>query len=130
MLDKLTSILGFLGALSLATERITETIKGLLPGWLALEKASGSKGEELRKAGIHIAAIGIGTALAWATKDQLSSLLGLHYAGFWAYLVFGAMASGGSGLWNSALDIVREINKQKQQTTNNMKKALPPGGKP
>jgi hypothetical protein len=122
-MDKLTSLLGFLAALSLATERITETIKGLpgLSRWLAVEKASGSTSEQFRKACVHFLAIAIGTSLAGLTHDQLSAALGLPYNGFWAYLLFGAMASGGSGLWNSALDIVREVNRQKQIVTEQLK---------
>jgi len=50
----------------------------------------------------------------------------MHYSGFWACLVFGAMASGGSGMWNSALDIVREINQQKQIVTEALKATPPP----
>src|SRR2546425_6722492 len=106
-MENLTGLLGFLAALSLATERITEVIKGLpwLSRLLAVEKADGSTAEELRKAFIHIVAIVVGTILASLTQDQLATVLGLNYSGRWTYLLFGAMASGGSGLWNSALDI-------------------------
>src|SRR3989442_6036499 len=113
-MDKLTSLLGFLAALSLATERITETIKGLpvLSRWLAVDKASGSTAEEFRKASIHVLAIGIGTVLASLTQDQLSALVGLHYSGFWVYLLFGAMASGGAGLCDSNREIIAARSKQ------------------
>lgn len=122
-MDKLTMFLSFLAALSLATERTTEMIKGLpiLSLWFAVERKSGSTLEEFRKATIHIVAIIIGTGFAWLTRDQLSTALGMPSANFWIYLLFGAMASGGSGLWNSALDIVREVNKQKQIMTDKMK---------
>jgi len=83
-MDKVTSLLAFLAALSLATERITETIKGL-PGpsrWLAVEKASGSTAEEFRKASIHVLAIAIGTTLTFLTQDQLSTVLSLRLNGF------------------------------------------------
>ncbi len=130
-MDKLTTLLGFMAALSLATERITETIKGLpgLSRWLAVDKASRSTAEELRKASIHILAIAVGTILARLTQDQLSASMGMHYGGFGAYLLFGAMASGGSGIWNSALDFVREVNKQKQILTEQLK-ARPATPKP
>src|SRR5712692_8465793 len=122
-MDNLTSFLGFLAVLSLGTERITETIKGLpiLSSWLAVEKASGSSAEEFRKASIHILAIAIGTLLTWLASDELSNAIGMSFGGFWAFLLFGAMASGGSGLWNSALDIVREVNRQKQILTDQLK---------
>ena len=121
-MDKLTAFLGFLTALSLATERITETIKGLpvLSGWLAVEQKAASA-EEFRKAALHILAIGIGTTLVALTLDQLSTAAGTKFSGPWVPLLFGAMASGGSGMWNSALDIVREVNKQKQLVTEKLK---------
>lgn len=59
--------------------------------------------------------------LACLAQDQLSTAMGMHYTGFWAYLLFGAMASSGSGMWNSALDIVREVNRQKQLLTEQLK---------
>ena len=122
-MDKITTVLAFLTTLSLATERITETVKGLplLSRWLAVEKAAGSTEEELRKASIHILAIGIGTWLACMVEDQISTVMGIHQVGFWLCLLFGAMASGGSGLWNSVLDIVRETNRQKQVITQALK---------
>ncbi len=99
-MDKLASPFGFMAALSLATERITETIKAwtFLSRWLAVDKESGSTAEKLRKATIHILAIPVGTILASLTQDQLSTAMGMHYGGFGAYLLFGAMASGESGL--------------------------------
>src|SRR5438309_1629335 len=117
-MDKLATLFGFLAVLSMATERITEVIKGfpLLSVLLVTERKPGA-GEEARKAAIQILAIIIGTGLTVATKAQLTETFGLHVDG-WACLVFGAMASGGSGLWNSALDIVREVNHQKQIITD------------
>jgi hypothetical protein len=121
-MDKLTTMFAFLAALSVATERITEAIKGfpLLSTWLVEEKADPQK-EGARKASIQILAIGVGTALAYFSRDQLSVAIGLNYSGFWACLIYGAMASGGSGLWNSALDIAREFNKQRQLLTEDLK---------
>lgn len=115
-MEQLTSLLALLAALSLATERITELIKGLpvVSRWLAIERARGSTAEEFRKASIHLLAIAVGTFLARLIQDQLSTAVSVSGGGFWICLFFGAMASGGSGLWNSALDIVREVNKQKQ----------------
>lgn len=112
-------------------KRITETIKGLpiLSRWLTVERASGSTAEEFRKAFIQILAIGVGTSLARLTQDQLSAAVGLDESGFWIYLLFGAMASGGSGLWNSTLDIVREVNRQKQMLTEQLKGRPPAIGK-
>lgn len=121
-MDKLTALLTLLTTLSLATERITEAIKGF-PGlslWLATERPPGAL-EEARKASIHIIAMAAGTILTAMTRTQLESVLGWSLTGFWPCFLFGAMASGGSGLWNSALDIAREFNRQKQLVTNQLK---------
>lgn len=117
-MDKLTAWIAFVAALSVATERITEIVKGFVP-WLTQDK----KGplEELRKALIQILAVAIGTLLAALTYGQMQSALNLQGAPGWMCFVLGAMASGGSGLWNSALDIVREINRQKQVLTDKLK---------
>src|SRR5712692_2177706 len=89
-MDKLTSILASLAALSLATERVTETIKGLpgLSRWLAVEKGSGTTAEEFRKASIHLVAIVLGTVLGW--QAHLAATLGLpdHW---WSCVLLGAM---------------------------------------
>jgi hypothetical protein len=117
-MDKLTILFAFFAALGVATERITEVIKGFVP-WLAFEQKG--MAEELRKAAIHILAIVIGSLLASQTYSQLPTSFGLPAGGFVMYLLLGAIASGGSGLWNSALDIVREVNKQKQILTDKLK---------
>ncbi len=121
-MDRLTAFLTLLATLSLATERVTEAIKGFpgLSRWLATERPAGVV-EEARKASIHIIAIAVGTVLVAMTHGQLQSALGWSFGGFWPSFLFGAMASGGSGLWNSALDIAREFNRQKQLVTSQLK---------
>lgn len=122
-MDKLTNLLGFFAALTLATERITESFKGLpfLSRWLAVEKPAGSTAEEFRKASIHLLAAGVAAVLSFALRDQISGFTGMQYRGIWTPLFFGAMASGGSGMWNSLLDIVSELNHQKQLATQQLK---------
>ena len=117
-MDKVTILFAFFAALGVATERVTEVIKGFVP-WLASEQKGTA--EELRKAVIHILAFVIGSVLAWQTYGQLPASWGVPAGGFATYFLFGAMASGGSGLWNSVLDIVREVNKQKQILTDKLK---------
>jgi hypothetical protein len=73
-------------------------IKGVpgLSRLLAVERPEGSTGEELRKATIHVIAIVVGTALAAMSPDQLTTVVGAKYGGFWAWLLAGAMAGAGS----------------------------------
>jgi hypothetical protein len=123
LMNTLTAWVAFVAGLSVATERITEIIKGFIER-LSLEKAPG-KPEEVRKAIIQIIAIVVGGVLAFVTYGQIQAALKLPgdlSLKLGVCLVFGAMASGGSGMWNSALDIVREVNKQKQVLTEKLKK--------
>ena len=95
-------------------------IKGIpwISQLLAVEKASKSNAEEFRKAFVQLLAISAGALLTWSMENQLPK--GVDHK-WYVYLIFGAMASGGSGLWNSVLDIVREANKQKQLATDRLK---------
>ena len=122
-MDRLTILLSFFAALSVATERITEIIKGLpgLSRWFAVEQPAGSHTEELRKASVQFVALLAGTLVTYLVRDPLATQFGLKDLPSYCYPIFGAMASGGSGIWNSALDIVREVNRQKKIATEKLK---------
>ena len=121
----ITKLISFFAALSVATERVTEIIKGLpiLSDWFAVDK-SGVQ-EELRKVSVQLIAVASGAFVSYlvgtAVGDQSKIPFADHKLLF--SLVSGLLASGGSGVWNSALDIVREVNTQKQIVTDKMKKA-------
>lgn len=125
-MDKITGLLGFFAALSVATERITEIVKGIpwLSHWFVIEKTN-EVTEEFRKISVQLVAVIVGVLVSYLVREPLAKQLNISdttQISSWWYLVFGAMASGGSGIWNSALDIVREVNKQKQLVTDGMKK--------
>lgn len=117
-MNTLSNFLTIMVALSMATERVTEAIKGF-PG-LALLLSQEQKGheywEEARKAAIHVVAIGVGTSFAWGVHGPITRALNLDASTVpWAlWLLLGGLASGGSGMWNSALDLVRTYNQQRQ----------------
>lgn len=123
-MDKLTTLLSFLAALSVATERITELFKGmpLISRWFAIEKKDPVV-EEFRKVSVQFLAVLAGTLVTYLARDPLSKQFGITEVQWYVYWVFGAMASGGSGIWNSTLDIIREINRQKQIATEKLKGA-------
>src|SRR5207253_1928052 len=77
-MDKLTTLLSFLAALSIATERITEIIKGLpiLSAWLAVERKPGLQ-EEFRKASVQGLALLAGTLVAYLVRDPLGKQFGV-----------------------------------------------------
>jgi hypothetical protein len=121
-MDKLTTLVSFLAALSVATERITEIFKSLplLSKWFAVEKKDPTL-EELRKASVQFVAVLSGTLVTYLAGAQLSQQFGVSNMHWYVYWVFGAMASGGSGIWNSVLEIVREVSLQKQIATDKLK---------
>lgn len=123
LMNSLTAWIAFVAGLSVATERVTEIVKGYW-GRVAFEREDDPKAEEKRKARIQILAIVVGAGLSFITYQQIQPALKLPvdtWSRVAVCVVFGAMASGGSGLWNSALDIVREANKQKQVLTDKLK---------
>lgn len=111
MLDQVTQLVAILAAISVADERIVELLKGYIP-WIATTSTNPTH-ESWRRASIQLLAAAVGTVLAWQMKGQLAALLP---TGPWVYVVFGLMSSGGSGLWNHLLDIVRatKVNKELQ----------------
>lgn len=127
-MDTLSSFLALMVTLSMATERVTEAIKGLplLSYFLAQDGKAGSWQEEARKAAIHIIAIAVGTGFAYAAQGPIVSALklGPQPHGSWGlWLLLGGLASGGSGIWNSTLDVVRTIKQQKETVLQQAKKA-------
>ena len=79
----ITSLLGFFGALSVATamERITEIIKGFpgLSRWFAVDKTGTT--EEFRKASVQIVAIVAGTLVSYLVREPQSGLRLVQQAG-------------------------------------------------
>lgn len=115
-MDSINALVAFLVALSLATERVTEVLKGLplLSRWFAVEKPAGSLEEASRKASVQVLAIVVGTCFAYEVPGPITSLLKGATPELGTYLLFGALASGGSGFWNSLLDLTREAKRQRE----------------
>ncbi|HKF73101.1 MAG TPA: hypothetical protein VKB68_15220 [Stellaceae bacterium] len=117
-IGNITTVVGYIAGVSVANERLTEVIKGipvLSPLLVGKPGATGEK-EESRKAVIHVVAIAIGTCVTWLSYDQVKGAAGID-PGLGVYFLFGAMSAGGSGMWNSVLDILRQVNQQKQKET-------------
>ncbi len=108
-----TNVVTYVAGLSVATERITETITRV--PWFS-PKLSDLKetkqGENWRVIGTFALAAVVGGILCWQTPTDLLPE-GLH-GGIGLCVFFGVLASGGSGFWNNAVDSLREIKKQRQ----------------
>src|SRR5438105_1675086 len=100
---QLSEVVGLLAALSVASERLVEIIKGFIP---SLDKKETDANQETwRRAKLHLIAVGCGiiTALVsgFALPDAVQNLLpkqdltSIHY--WTGAIVLGFLASGGSG---------------------------------
>ena len=115
MVNNLSSVLSLMLAISIAVERVVEIIKGIIP---QLSKPWTGNWEYIRFALIHVIAALAGTAVAWLGHKEIADQVPVlafdnHLRS--GYLVIGLMASGGSAMWNHALDIVQamKIGQQK-----------------
>lgn len=106
VIDTLTEVVGVLAALSAASERLVDIVKGFIA---SLQKPAPSATvdptrEGKRKAKIQLMAVGAGyvtTALAWPiVGDMFPGTLGKNAL---VFIALGFLVSGGSGLWNSIL---------------------------
>ena len=116
-MNNLTSLLTLMAALSVAVERVVEIIKGIAP---PLAKSWTGDREYLRFALLHIIAAVAGAGIAFAAHAQIASqvpMLSFQSHLRTGYIVIGLMASGGSAMWNHALDIVQAM-KVKQESAN------------
>jgi hypothetical protein len=91
----------FLGALTVASERLIEIVKGLFPS--IDEKKDNVDDEAWRRATLHMLA-----AVAGCITAGLAYYAGVVPAAVsqngWSMIALGLLASGGSGFWNSILD--------------------------
>lgn len=110
MIDNLSSILALFAAMSVAVERVVELIKGFVP-FLA---NPWSQHENIRRALIQLLTVFVGAIVASQMKGQLTNTLHVSAVNWGVYMLVGLVASGGSGLWNHTLDIVRAVKVNKE----------------
>ncbi|KAI9134863.1 hypothetical protein [Acaryochloris sp. CCMEE 5410] len=107
MIDRIVEVIGFILALSIASERLVEIIKGILP-WLNEEKSTPKK-EGIRRSLLQILAVFSGVLTAFLSKDTLPVDIDNL-----SFVVLGLLASGGSGFWNAILTYLLEVKNLKK----------------
>jgi hypothetical protein len=108
---KLTSIVGVLLALSIASERLVEIIKGLWP-WLDKPNAN-ETAERRRCSAVQFLAVVSGVVTAFLASSYIPPEIARPADG-WSILGLGLLASGGSGLWNSVLTYLTKVKDVKK----------------
>jgi O-antigen/teichoic acid export membrane protein len=96
---KLAAFVSLMIALSVATERLVEIVKGLSK-YLSEEKKDDPDAERKRKAVLQILAVLAGIFTAWSGSSYIPSEIAKTTEG-WQIVGLGLLASGGSGFWNS-----------------------------
>lgn len=109
----LNSMMTYVAALSVSTERVTEFIKKLpkFSGFLSTQK-TGTQ-EDVRVMCVHVLAVVVGGIICGVFPKTLVPTGITFPTEFWdkaSYcFLFGLLASGGSSFWNSALDTLRGV---------------------
>ena len=105
--NKLTIVISLLVALSVASERLVEIVKGFIPWpWLKEQNQDPTK-EGIRKAVLQLLAVFAGIVTAYIASAAIPQNVGIpnDWTGKFA---LGLLASGGSGFWNSILTYVNK----------------------
>lgn len=115
------TVIGLLAALSIASERLVEIIKGLVP---YLNTANSDPiAEARRKVALQVLAVVAGiatTILARVTGSLPEGGLPPGWNTPIGIITVGLLASGGSGFWNSILSYVLQVKELKK---NEVKKS-------
>jgi hypothetical protein len=123
-MDSLTSFLSIIAAVSVAVERIVEILKGLLPKTWLFEPKTDPPLESFRCAMLHVLAGICGAAVAAVSKVDVWHRLNQfqvpgqqpHWYYWWgSYAFTGLLSSGGSAMWNHALDILKATKVKQEQ---------------
>jgi hypothetical protein len=107
---KLTTVISLIVALSIASERLVDIIKGLVP-WLNQPRRKTAE-EGWRKAALQILAVIAGITTAWLASAAIPKGVGIP-DDWTGTLALGLLASGGSGFWNSILTYVTKAKDLK-----------------
>ena len=114
-------LVGLLVCLSVASERLVEIIKGIIP-FLEQENKSEKK-EGLRKAFLQALAVCSGIVTALLARPALVDILPTAWTKLPAIFALGFLASGGSGLWNGILTYIKFVKDIKEENVNKLKKS-------
>jgi hypothetical protein len=119
-------IVGLLISISIASERLVEITKGMIP-WLAT-KSEDPDSERLRNMALQILAILAGIATAMMALPILRDHMPVDLKEPVVVLGVGILASGGSGFWNAVLTYVLKVKDIKSSLA--AQAALPSGTQP
>jgi hypothetical protein len=117
-LGNLPQVVGVIAALSVASERLVEIVKGFIPPLNRTYDTSNREEEKkncIRKSILQIMAVVSGIITAFLAKPAISTAMpNWHMNSLWHPLALGLLASGGSGFWNSINTYVLQAKNLKK----------------
>lgn len=124
-MDVLTKFITMMMAISIASERVVEMLKGWFPGFPLFKPLSDPQKESQRIAFMHLLSGVVGSIVAAVSHVNVFSLLPVVKPAdpkpvetlghmILSYIVCGLLASGGSAFWNHALDIIKAVKVQQE----------------
>ncbi len=111
-MENLSTIVALLVTLSVASERLVEIIKGLIP-FLNTETSDATK-ERVRHLILQVLAIVAGIATSILARPVLQDIVPDGWNTMPGILALGLLASGGSGFWNSVLEYILKVKDIKK----------------
>lgn len=110
-INKLSTIVALILALSVASERLVEIIKGFVKN---LDKENPDPEKEARRRSyLQILAVCSGILTAFLAQGAIPENI-YKPSGHLSILALGLLASGGSGLWNSVLTYLGKVKDIKK----------------
>ena len=106
-MENLWTMVTLLIALSVASERLVEIVKGVVP-WLN-ERKDDTKLEGQRKAVIQAMAVLSGILTAWLVRPVIVNIVPQPWQSTLGILAIGLLASGGSGFWNAIMTYLLKV---------------------
>lgn len=116
------SIIGLIMTVSVASERLVEIIKGVLP-WLSSPHSDPVK-EAHRKAALQLLAVVCGIVTAFLAEPILPPAIGGLHDHKAAVVAIGLLASGGSGFWNAILSYLLQVKDLKKLEVRSVRSTL------
>jgi hypothetical protein len=110
-LNNVSSVVALLAALSVASERLVEIIKGFIPPLSKENPDPAAEGR--RQAMLHLLAVIAGIVTAWLAGST-GAIKSVVPDTPLAWIVVGLLASGGSGFWNSIQGYVNKAKDAKK----------------
>jgi hypothetical protein len=120
--DNLIAIVTLLIALSVASERLVDIVKGLVP-FLNVQNKDAKK-EGWRKTILQVMAVISGIITAFLARGTITSAIPEIFQTTSGILGLGLLASGGSGLWNAVLTYLLQVKNLKKATATDAAKKL------